>query len=254
MTTLIREIADMRRRLAEIRRGGASVGLVPTMGALHEGHLSLIRRARADNDAVVVTIFVNPTQYDDPEDLARYPRTLDADLAAAQAAGADIVFHPNADAIYHDDYRVRVTEGDLATVLEGAHRPGHFDGVLTVVLKLFNIIPADRAYFGEKDWQQLELVRAMVDALFVPIEIVACPTVREHDGLAMSSRNTLLTPAERAVAPELYRTITSGGSPDEMARRLADAGFEVDYVDRLGDRIVAAVRIGKVRLIDNVKA
>jgi pantoate--beta-alanine ligase len=224
------------------------------MGALHEGHLSLIRRARGDNDRVVVSIFVNPTQYDDPDDLARYPRTLEKDLVASGGAGADLVFHPGADAIYHDDYRYRVTERDLSPILEGAHRKGHFDGVLTVLLKLFNIIPADRAYFGEKDWQQLELVRGMTEALFLPIDIVACPTVREPDGLAMSSRNSMLTTDERKLAPVFHRVLASGIPIAEMSRRLVEAGFAVDYVVRRGDRILGAVRLGKVRLIDNVQA
>jgi pantoate--beta-alanine ligase len=224
------------------------------MGALHDGHFSLIRRAREDNDRVVVSIFVNPTQYDDPDDLARYPRSLEKDLVASDDAGADLVFHPEADAIYHDDYRYRVTERDLSRILEGAHREGHFDGVLTVVLKLFSIIPADRAYFGEKDWQQLELVRGMTKALFLPVEIIACPTVREPDGLAMSSRNSLLTTDERSLAPEFHRILASRIPLADMSRRLVEIGFAVDYVERRADRILGAVRLGKVRLIDNVQA
>lgn len=253
MTELMREVDQIRRRVTGYRRDGRSVGLVPTMGALHEGHLSLIRRARLENDRVVVTIFVNPTQYDDPADLERYPRTLETDLALAESCGADLVFHPEPETMYADNYRFRVTESPLSTELEGEHREGHFDGVLTVVLKLFNIIPADRAYFGEKDWQQLRLVREMAAAFFQPIEIVACPTIREPDGLAMSSRNVLLATEDRALAPEFFRALSSGASPDEITHRLAGAGFEVDYVERRDDRLLGAVRLGKVRLIDNVQ-
>jgi pantoate--beta-alanine ligase len=253
MTELIRGADEIRGRVAAERRNGRSIGLVPTMGALHEGHLSLIRRAHRENDRVVVTIFVNPTQYDDPSDLERYPRTLQADLTKVESGGADLVFHPEPETMYADDYRFRVTESPLSTELEGEHRAGHFDGVLTIVLKLFNIVPADRAYFGEKDWQQLLLVREMAAAFFLPVEIVACPTVREPDGLALSSRNLHLTTEERALAPEFYRALSSGASPGEIGRRLAGAGFEVDYVEERGDRLLGAVRLGKVRLIDNVQ-
>ena len=247
------DIPAVRAACDAARAAGKRVGLVPTMGYLHEGHLSLIRRARLENDRVVVTIFVNPTQYDDPADLERYPRTLETDLALAESCGADLVFHPEPETMYADNYRFRVTESPLSTELEGEHREGHFDGVLTVVLKLFNIIPADRAYFGEKDWQQLRLVREMAAAFFQPIEIVACPTIREPDGLAMSSRNVLLATEDRALAPEFFRALSSGASPDEITHRLAGAGFEVDYVERRDDRLLGAVRLGKVRLIDNVQ-
>ena len=253
MTKLIHNIKKIRGRVTEYRRGGQSIGLVPTMGALHEGHLNLIRRARDENDRVVVTIFVNPTQYDEPSDLERYPRTLAADLEKAEKSGTDLVFHPEAETIYADDYRFKVIETNFSRELEGAHRDGHFDGVLTVVLKLLNIIQADRAYFGEKDWQQLRLVRDMAAAFFQPTEIVAVPIVRETDGLAMSSRNIHLSSEERDLAPQFHQTLSSGAPPDEIAHRLTGAGFEVDYVERRGDRLLGAVRLGKVRLIDNVQ-
>jgi len=253
MIELIRDIDEVRTRSIEFRSDGRSIGLVPTMGALHEGHISLIRRAHNENDRVVVSIFVNPTQYDDPSDLERYPRTLSADLEKAEESGADLVFHPEPEAMYADDYRFRVTESDFSTELEGSHRKGHFDGVLTVVLKLLNIIQADRAYFGEKDWQQLQLIHDMTSALFHPTEIVSCPTIREADGLAMSSRNILLTADERACAPEFHRVLSSGTNHTEMTRLLTDAGFEVDYVERRGNRVLGAIRLGKVRLIDNVQ-
>jgi len=252
MIAIIHTIEDTRKLMRGLRHDQLSIGLVPTMGALHDGHLSLIRRARTDNDRVVVWIFVNPTQYDDPADLERYPRTLDADLEKAEGAGADLVIHPEPWDVYFDDYRFKVSENALSREFEGAHRKGHFDGVLTVVLKLLNIVGADRAYFGEKDWQQLQLVREMTQAFFHPTEIVACPTVREADGLALSSRNVHLTPKERAVAPAFYQILSSGRSPDTMTTALKAAGFDVDYVEAYGDRILGAVRLGKVRLIDNV--
>ena len=252
MIAVVHAIDDVRHRLAEFRRRSLSIGLVPTMGALHAGHLSLIERANNENDLVVVSIFVNPTQYDDPEDLEQYPRTLSADTQRAESAGADLIINPTAEDIYHDDYRFRVTETGFSRQLEGAHREGHFDGVLTVVLKLLNLVQADRAYFGEKDWQQLELVRDMTAALFHPTKIIAGPIVREADGLAMSSRNVHLTADERMVAPEFHRILQTGVSTEDMNRQLVDAGFVVDYVSQHGDRILGAVRLGKVRLIDNV--
>src|SRR5262249_29466052 len=161
---------------------------VPTMGALHEGHLSLVKRSRVENDRTLVSIFVNPTQFDDPADFDAYPRTVKRDLALLEAAGVDFVLLPGAGDMYVDGFRYRVSEPEVSTILEGEHRPGHFGGMLTVVLKLLNIAAAERAYFGEKDWQQLSLVRGMADAFFLPTAIVACPTVRESTGLALSSR------------------------------------------------------------------
>lgn len=240
-------------RFRELATAGETIGFVPTMGALHDGHLSLIRRAREENAIVAISIFVNPTQYDDPNDLANYPRPLGQDLEKAETAGADIAFLPEYDELYPDDYRYRVTESELSRELEGAHRAGHFDGVLTVVMKLLGIVQPDRAYFGEKDWQQLQLVRDMAAAFFLDLEIVSCPIVRESDGLAMSSRNARLDPAQRAIAPEFYRVLTSGRDESSMKQALENAGFEIDYVERRGDRVLGAVRLGKVRLIDNVK-
>ena len=254
MINKLSSAVEARDRLREIAEKGLSIGFVPTMGALHQGHLSLVERARAENDFVVVSIYVNPTQYDDPDDLVNYPRPLDEDLEKAAAAGADLAFLPAYDDLYADDYRFRISEHQLSRELEGAHREGHFDGVLTVVLKLFGIVRPDRAYFGEKDWQQLQLVRDMASAFFLDMEIVSCPTVREADGLAMSSRNVRLTPAERIIAPEFHRTLTSGLATGEMEATLREAGFEVDYVERRGSRVLGAVRLGEVRLIDNVKA
>ncbi len=231
---------------------GCSVGFVPTMGALHEGHRALLARARAENDRVVLSIFVNPAQFNDPGDLEQYPRTLEADLALADGLADDVIV-PATGELYPDQYRYRVTEDRLSRELEGAHRPGHFDGVLTVVLKLLNLVQPQRAYFGEKDWQQLQLVRGMVEALLLPVEIVACATVRDVDGLALSSRNRRLSSAGRARAARFPQVLRSEAVAADAATRLRVAGFEVDYVeDRDGVRL-GAVRLEGVRLIDNVR-
>jgi len=269
-----RDLADWRR----LRPRHGTLGFVPTMGALHAGHLSLVRRALDENDACVVSIFVNPTQFDDPGDLAAYPKTFDDDCAMLAELGTPLVLAPTADVLYADGYNVRVSEHADAAELEGRHRPGHFDGMLTVVLKLLNIAGAHRAYFGEKDFQQLRLVRTMVEALFHPTRIVGCPTVREHDGLAMSSRNRYLSPDERRAARALpaslaaaQREIDAGTTDADLiaaaARRVLDEarGVEPDYaavvdpdtfspltrLDRPAVLCVAA-RVGPTRLLDNV--
>jgi pantoate--beta-alanine ligase len=231
---------------------GRSVGFVPTMGALHAGHEALLARARAENERVVLSIYVNPTQFNDPADLARYPRTLEADVARAQPH-VDAVLAPSAEALYPDGYTYRVTENPLSRRWEGAHRPGHFDGVLTVVLKLFNLVQPHRAYFGEKDWQQLQLIRGMVTALLLPVEIVPCATVRDYDGLALSSRNVRLSASARLQAAMFPHTLQLAPDAATAATELRKAGFEVDYVED-GDGVrLGAVRIGGVRLIDNAR-
>jgi len=229
-----------------------SVGFVPTMGALHAGHRSLLERARAENDRVVLSIFVNPTQFNDPADLQRYPRTLGADLELAGSL-ADHVLAPEPAEMYPDGYAYRVTETSLSTLMEGAQRPGHFDGVLTVVLKLLNVVRPHRAYFGEKDRQQLELVRGMVRALLLPVEIVPCPTVRDPDGVAQSSRNRRLSPAARARAAAFPRILREAADAPSAARALEREGFGVDYVQEHAGVRLGAVRLEDVRLIDNVR-
>jgi len=238
-------------RLAHIR-SGLTLGFVPTMGALHEGHVSLLRRSREENDRTLVSIFVNPSQFDDPRDLENYPRPLQEDLAILEAEHAEFVLLPDPAQLYPDGYRYRVSETQCSRTLEGAHRPGHFDGVLTVVLKLLQIAQAERAYFGEKDWQQLHLVRGMAEAFFLPTDIIACPTVREADGLAISSRNRRLSPRDRTKAAHFYRVLSSATTADIAARELEREGFTVDYVEDAHTRRLGAVRLGGIRLIDNV--
>lgn len=238
------------RRSPEL--AGRSIGFVPTMGALHAGHRALLARARADNDVVVLSIFVNPSQFNDPADLAAYPKTLDADLATAGGL-ADHVIVPPAAEIYPDDYRYRVSEWHFSRVLEGVHRPGHFDGMLTVVLRLLNLVQPQRAYFGEKDWQQLKLVEGMVRAFFLPVEIIACATERDPDGLALSSRNRRLSRTARAQVGIFPRVLQTAPSADAARAELQARGFAVDYVeDRDGVRL-GAIRIENVRLIDNAR-
>jgi len=238
----------------ELRTGPAwasgSIGFVPTMGALHEGHLALLQMARAQNYRVVLSIFVNPTQFNDPTDLAKYPRNLDADAELARPY-VDALIAPSADELYPDAYRYRVTESDLSRRWEGAHRPGHFDGVLTVVLKLFNAIRPDRAYFGEKDWQQLRLIQGMVQALLLPIEVVACPTVRDANGLAFSSRNRRLSDEGRRHAAEFPRALREAPTAEAAVEALRMRRFEVDYIEDHEDVRLGAVRLEGVRLIDN---
>src|SRR5579883_1836249 len=200
-------IADLRNALKTARVEGRSVGFVPTMGALHEGHLSLIRRARAENDLVVISIFVNPTQFNDIDDYEKYPRHVARDIEMAAGAGADVAFTPAMDEIYSEGFDTVVVVRGLSDILEGASRPGHFQGVATVVAKLFNIVQPDHAYFGEKDYQQLQVIRRMARDLDISTEIVSCPIVREPDGLAMSSRNVRLSPEQRKAATVLNRAL-----------------------------------------------
>ncbi|SDJ91812.1 pantoate--beta-alanine ligase [Nonomuraea jiangxiensis] len=267
-------VARHRADLVRARRGGA-VALVPTMGALHEGHRTLIREARVRADQVVVSIFVNPLQFGPSEDFSRYPRTFDTDLEVCRAEGADVVFHPAVEDMYDPSRQVSVSAGHMGTIVEGAVRPGHFDGVLTVVLKLFNLVRPDLAIFGQKDAQQLSLIRRMVADLDLPIEIVGAPTVREPDGLALSSRNRYLSADDRRVALALSRALRAGAAEFTVPGILAAARAELDAagprlgVDYLvlvdpatfaevsesyaGPAVLAvAARIGDTRLIDNV--
>ena len=252
-------------------------GCVPTMGYLHEGHLSLVRRAKAENDHVAVSIFVNPTQFGPSEDLAAYPRDLERDLKFLETCGVDLVFNPTPDTMYPAHFQTYVSIEEVTQTLEGAARPGHFRGVATVVAKLFNIVQAERAYFGQKDAQQVVVIKRMVADLAIPTQIVVCPTVREPDGLALSSRNTYLDPAQRKAATVLYRALTAAKDQFDaglhngdrlrvvMRDTLAQEPLaKVEYVsaadpdtllelDQVKDRLLLsmAVRVGRTRLIDN---
>ncbi|MGQ9778496.1 MAG: pantoate--beta-alanine ligase [Bacillota bacterium] len=275
---LVKTVAEVRTAVGEARRRGESIGFVPTMGYLHEGHLALVRRARAENGFVVVSIFVNPTQFGPHEDFARYPRDLPRDLELCHGAGVDLVFAPEAAEMYPPGFQTYVEVEELSRGLCGASRPGHFRGVATVVTKLFNIVGPDRAYFGEKDAQQLRVIKRLVADLNFPLEIVAVPTVREPDGLAMSSRNTYLSPQERQAALVLYRALSLAADlftrgerrVGEILARMreliaAEPLARIDYVAIVDDETLApleeidrpvlvalAVFIGQTRLIDNI--
>ena len=250
---IIEALPDWREYRARI---DGSVGFVPTMGALHEGHLALLRRSVAENTHTVLSIYLNPTQFNNPNDLANYPSTLEQDLQFAEEIGVTSVLTPAYHELYADDYRYQVVENGFSSELCGSHRPGHFTGVLTVVMKLLNLVRPDRAYFGEKDYQQYLLIRDMAAAFFLDTDIVGCATVRAVDGLALSSRNANLDEPGRALAPLLYSRISGGCSDADVASALTGDGFDVDYVvSREGRRFAAAtLDCGDrtVRLIDNV--
>jgi pantoate--beta-alanine ligase len=257
-------VVDQRSDLAAARDGlRGRVAVVMTMGALHDGHAQLLRTARRSADHVLATVFVNPLQFGAGEDLDRYPRTLEADLAVCEREGVDVVFAPAPDVVYPDgEPLVRVSAGRLGAVLEGASRPGHFDGVLTVVCKLLHLTRPDVALFGQKDAQQLAGIRRMVADLDLPVEVVAVPTVREPDGLALSSRNRYLSPDERRSALVLHRALRTGDVATGRRLVQAEPGVELDYLERVdsrtfaasddGDLLVVAARVGGTRLIDNV--
>jgi pantoate--beta-alanine ligase len=250
---IVGTVNGWRQRRDSEAFAGRTVGFVPTMGALHAGHATLLKRARRENDVVVLSVFINPTQFNDPRDLERYPRTWDRDLETARAAGVDWVFAPTRTEIYPDGYRYRVTETEFSRTLEGVHRPGHFDGVLTIVMKLLLLVRPDRAYFGEKDLQQLLLVRDMAAAFFLPVEIVASPTVRAPDGLALSSRNALLSTVGRVKAAEFARALREAPGCADARARLEQDGFGVDYIEEHEQWRLGAVRLDGIRLIDNVR-
>lgn len=274
---VVRTVPELREARSAF---GDSVGFVPTMGFLHEGHLSLVRRARSECATVIVSIFVNPTQFGPNEDLSAYPRDLDRDLSMLETAGTDLVFAPTVADLYPPGLGAFVDPGPLAERLEGAARPGHFRGVATVVTKLFNVTRPDRAYFGQKDAQQLVVIQSIVRDLHLPVQVVGCPTVREPDGLALSSRNVYLTPEERRAAPALYRGLGAArrvwlrGERSASALRSAVCAEldsqpllrpeyvsvahprtleEIDTVGRDGALVSLAVRVGRARLIDNIR-
>ena len=270
--------AEVREAVARTRAPGRTVGLAPTLGGLHEGHLALIEASVSECDFTVVSIFVNPTQFGPDEDLGKYPRDLESDAAKCAAAGVDLVFAPGAEEMYDEAASTTVRVAHLTEGLCGAFRPGHFDGVTTVCCKLFNIVQPERAYFGEKDYQQLAVIRRMVRDLALPLEIVGVPTVREADGLAMSTRNQYLTDEERRAAPRLYQALQEGveaargGASGSEAEEVVAAAlakeplFKVQYISAVHPDtlepledcgapmvIAAAAFLGQARLIDNIK-
>lgn len=232
---------------------GRTVGFVPTMGALHQGHAQLMDRCRDENDISVLSVFVNPTQFNDPKDFEKYPTTWEQDKVLAEKHGVDVIFFPRVEEIYPDNYHYKVIENNFSKELCGRSRQGHFDGVLSVVMKLFNIVSPTKAYFGEKDFQQLTLIQGMVRAFFMDLIIVPVATVRESDGLALSSRNLRIQSEDRQKAAALYQILTTAKNAGDAATRLTEQGFKVDYVTDLRGRRYAAAFIGEVRLIDNVQ-
>lgn len=275
---ILRTIAEVRQWVQECRRAGEAVHFVPTMGYFHEGHLSLMRRAKADGGRVMVSLFVNPLQFGPQEDFERYPRDFERDRAMAESVGVDAMFVPEASEMYPPDFQTQVRVQRLSQPLCGRSRPGHFEGVATVVLKLFNIVTPDRAYFGEKDYQQLRIIQQLVRDLNLTVEIVPCPIVREPDGLAMSSRNVYLTPEERAAATVLYRSLTwaqeqvaqgvrdANALREQVRAQIAETPYaRIDYVEIVDAetleslevidrpaRLAVAAYFGKARLIDNI--
>lgn len=249
---IINSIVALQNALYASRKAGKRIGLVPTMGALHDGHASLIRRSVKDCDVTVVSVFLNPTQFNDQNDLARYPRTLEADCALAETCGADIVFAPSVKEIYPTPDTRTFAFPPVTTVMEGAYRPGHFNGVCQVVSRLFYIVKPQRAYFGEKDWQQIAVIKHLVTFINSPVEIIECPTIREKDGLAKSSRNALLAPEERLLAAKIYavlqesvvrsKTKTVAEVHDEVVHQLnATDGLDVEYFDIVDGRTLLPV-------------
>jgi len=229
-----------------------SIGFVPTMGNLHVGHKSLLARSKIENEFTVLSIYVNPTQFDQIDDFKKYPHTLQHDLSMAEEIGVDFALLPDYQSLYPDDYCYRVVESDLSQKLCGKFRPGHFDGVLTVVLKLLQLVKPMRAYFGAKDFQQLQLVQGMVAAFFVDTKIISCPTIRDEDGLALSSRNSQLTSEQLILAKKFSKLLCSHDLPTVIKQKLIELGFVVDYIEDIGSRRFGAVHLGVVRLIDNV--
>lgn len=279
MMKIISTVIQLRSFIADARLSGKTIGFVPTMGALHEGHLELMRRAKRENDLLVVSIFVNPIQFNNKEDLEKYPRTLEQDASMLETVGCDFLFAPDVNEMYPEPVPDQYDFGKLADVMEGASRPGHFNGVAIVVRKLLEIVEPDKAYFGEKDFQQLAIILQLVKLILLPVEIIPCPIVREADGLAMSSRNMRLTENERFVAPFIYQTLKQAVklntvlSPEELKRWMVEKfkkrpEFKVDYVEIAEDQLLqpvthwndaksvyifVAVFLGNVRLIDNMR-
>jgi pantoate--beta-alanine ligase len=275
----IDSVYALRHQLQSIRTPTTTIGFVPTMGALHDGHLDLVRKARQECDLVIVSVFVNPVQFNNPDDLARYPRTIEQDSEMLESVGTDLLFFPSTDEMYPETPQLKFNFGELETVMEGAFRPGHFNGVGIVVAKLFNLVQPDRAYFGQKDLQQVAVVRRLIRDLSFPIELIRCDTIRESDGLAMSSRNRNLTAEEREQAPAIFKALTlahdllvEGQSPTQTKAAVTGffsqrSTFRLEYIEVANadtlqpivemqapgqTAVCLAAHLGKVRLIDNI--
>lgn len=246
--TKISEIKEIRKNIQNKK-----IGFVPTMGGLHAGHLSLINRAKNENEITIVSVFLNPTQFNDKKDLETYPANLQDDIALLEKADVDFLFAPSYAEMYPDNYKYKITENSFSKLLCGASRPGHFDGVLTVVMKLFSLVRPANAYFGEKDFQQYKLLKGMAEAFFLDINIVPCPIVREESGLALSSRNRKLSARGLEAAPKFHEILSAEKSVAQKKEALSQAGFTVDYVEEIDGRVYGAVFLENVRLIDNLK-
>ncbi len=247
IVTEVNEWQSIRKNIVD-----QTIGFIPTMGNLHDGHISLCERSMQENNLTVVSIFVNPTQFNNPNDLMHYPRTLTEDIKKLTKAKVDYVFTPRAEVMYQDNHEIMLVETELSKELEGEHRPGHFNGMLTVVLKLLNLIQSNKAYFGEKDYQQLLLVKKMVSSLFIPTEIIACETTRNENGLALSSRNARLNKEQLELATHFPMLLSSQLTDEEITAKLIQLGFKVDYITKKWQRRLGAVHIDNVRLIDNI--
>ncbi len=247
IVTEVNDWISMRKKMAN-----QTIGFIPTMGNLHAGHMSLCERSKYENDVTIVSIFVNPTQFNNQHDLMHYPRTLENDIEQLTKAKVDYLFAPHAESMYQDHYEIQVMETELSKVLEGEHRPGHFNGMLTIVLKLLNLVRANKAYFGEKDYQQLLLVKKMVASLFLSTEIIACETIRNENGLALSSRNSRLDKEQLDTAEHFSALLRSHLNDENVIAELIKLGFKVDYIVQKWQRRLGAVVLGDVRLIDNV--
>ena len=275
---VVKHISEIQTQISTLKVKNFTIGFVPTMGALHEGHLSLIRNAKKECNITVASIFVNPIQFNNPTDLENYPRTLENDLNMLEKEGCDFVFAPSTQEMYPEPESITIDFGALDKVMEGAFRPGHFKGVAIVVKKLFEIIQPDKAFFGEKDYQQLQIIKELVRLFEIPVEIIGCPIVREKDGLAMSSRNTLLLPDMRKLAPEIYKSLLNAAEKNRslspillkewVINEINKKGLKVEYFEISDARTLLplsdwqdaqeiigciAVHAGNVRLIDNIK-
>ncbi len=252
MALIFNQISKWREHQRKQKQHSTTLGFVPTMGHLHHGHLSLIKRAKDENQKALVSIFINPTQFNCPKDYDSYPKTLDEDLQKLQDLHVDYILTPDYEEMYPQGKRFSIQENHLSQIIEGKSRPGHFSGVLTVVMKLLQIVSPHKAYFGEKDYQQLQLVKDMVKEFFLPIQIIGCPTLRDKNGLPLSSRNSKLTPDQYEKVKNFSKILASALPYKEVAKKLEAERYSVEYVEEYNNRRLGAIRINNIRLIDNI--